>query len=143
MDVVRVAVAVVAILVVAVTGLVLRRRALSRRGGVFDCSLRERPAPRGEGWMLGLARYTDDTLEWYRVVSWSPRPRRRLSRRGLAVVGRRDPSGPETYALLPHALVVECTLHGRPLELAMGPDALTGFLAWLEAAPPGRDVNVA
>ncbi|MCC5697686.1 DUF2550 domain-containing protein [Klebsiella pneumoniae] len=30
--------------------------------------------------------------------------------------------------------------HGPQLELAMGRDALTGFLSWLESAPPGRSV---
>jgi hypothetical protein len=27
---------------------------------------------------------------------------------------------------------------GTEVEIAMGPDALTGFLSWLESAPPGR-----
>ncbi|MGH6656074.1 MAG: DUF2550 family protein, partial [Actinocrinis sp.] len=27
------------------------------------------------------------------------------------------------------------------VELAMSPDALTGFLSWLEAAPPGQNVS--
>ena len=26
------------------------------------------------------------------------------------------------------------------VEIAMGPDALTGFLSWLESAPPGRSI---
>jgi hypothetical protein len=39
--------------------------------------------------------------------------------------------------------VLGCLHRGTRLELAMSEDALTGFLAWLEAAPPGQRVNVA
>ncbi len=143
MDVLVAVLALLALGVVALVTLALRRRLLSANGGLFNCSLRERPARRGKGWMLGIARYAEDTLEWYRVFSWAPRPRWRLARRGLEIVARREPSTAEAHALLPGAVVVECTLDGRPLELAMGADALTGFLAWVEAAPPGRGVNVA
>jgi hypothetical protein len=41
-------------------------------------------------------------------------------------------------SLLAGAVIVECGVAGHPLELAMSPDAMTGFLSWLEAAPPGR-----
>jgi len=34
--------------------------------------------------------------------------------------------------------VVTCRTPTGLLEVAMSPAALTGFLAWLEAAPPGR-----
>jgi hypothetical protein len=40
-------------------------------------------------------------------------------------------------------MVLECNQQGRVIELAMSEDALTGFLSWLEAAPPGQHVNVA
>jgi hypothetical protein len=32
---------------------------------------------------------------------------------------------------------------GGTVELAMGEEALTGLLAWLEAAPPGSHLGVA
>ncbi len=134
--------ALLAVTVLGLAAVAIRRRWLSRRGGVFDCSLREKPKQFGKGWMLGVARYTDDTIEWYRVFSFSPRPRRVLARRGFVVLTRRQPSDAESYALLPGAVIVECSLGGRRLELGLGQDALTGLLAWLEASPPGRDVNV-
>jgi hypothetical protein len=40
-------------------------------------------------------------------------------------------------------VVVECGIAGRTVELGMGEGELTGFLAWLEAAPPGQNVSVA
>jgi len=46
--------------------------------------------------------------------------------------------GAESYSLYAGHIVVECETPAGHLEVAMSPDALTGFLAWLEAAPPGQ-----
>jgi hypothetical protein len=130
----------VLVVLVALVLLVLRRRFISRRGGTFDCSLRLRPAanPRtGQGWTLGIARYSGDTLEWYRVFSYALRPKRVLGRRDLQVVDRRDPQGAEVFSLLSGAIVVRCIGDGGPVEFAMSPDTLTGFLSWVESSPPG------
>lgn len=125
----------------------LRRRLIQRPGGTFDCSLRlpsaARPEPGGKGWVYGVARYSGDRIEWFRVFSYAPRPRRVLERSEIEVVERRSPQGEEELALLSDAVVLVCTHRGTRLELAMSEDALTGFLAWLEAAPPGQRVNVA
>jgi hypothetical protein len=133
--------AAVALALVGYLALVLRRRYLARVGGTFDCSIRVKHgalAPLGKGWVLGLARYAEDRLDWYRVFSYSPRPRRVLRRRDLQVQGRRTPTGNEALALVSGAVVVECRARGGQVELAMTDEALTGFLAWLESAPPGR-----
>lgn len=137
-----------ALLVLLVFGMASRRRWLQRGGGTFDCSLREprrgtRSVGYGKGWVLGVARYDGDQLHWFRVFSVSPRPRHSLPRRAVAVRGRRVPRGPESFALLSGAVVVELDVAGRPLELGMGPDELTGLLAWLESAPPGQGFSVA
>ena len=66
-----------------------------------------------------------------------------LDRGAIEVVRRRAPQGDEELALLSDAVVLACAHRGASLELAMSEDALTGFLAWLEAAPPGQRVNVA
>lgn len=127
----------------------LRRRLLQRPGGTFDCSLRPAPADgeeaesTGKGWVYGVARYSGDRVEWFRVFSYSPRPRRLLDRPAIEVLSRRPPQGQEELALLSDATVLLCAHRGTRLELAMSEDALTGFLAWLEAAPPGQRVNVA
>ncbi|SED77049.1 Protein of unknown function [Streptomyces sp. 2231.1] len=125
----------------------LRRRLIQRSGGTFDCSLRwdvaEKPDTGGKGWSYGVARYNGDRIEWYRVFSYAFRPRRTLERAQIEVAGRRLPEGEEELALLSDAVVLACTHRGTRLELAMSDDALTGFLAWLEAAPPGQRVNVA
>ncbi|MDG4860901.1 DUF2550 domain-containing protein [Streptomyces sp. T-3] len=125
----------------------LRRRLIQRSGGTFDCSLRwDAPAAgdtSGKGWSYGVARYSGDRIEWFRVFSYAMRPRRVLERSAIEVVDRRAPEGEEELALLSDAIVLGCRHKGTRLELAMSEDALTGFLAWLEAAPPGQRVNVA
>ncbi|MDX6332223.1 MAG: hypothetical protein QOI83_4606 [Streptomycetaceae bacterium] len=128
----------------------LRRRLIQRPGGTFDCSLRlaagvepETSVPSGKGWVYGVARYSGDSVEWFRVFSYSPRPRRVLERSAIEVLHRREPQGEEELALLSDAVVLVCEHRGVRLELAMSDDAQTGFLAWLEAAPPGQRVNVA
>ena len=140
-----------ALVVLAALGLFvfgLRRRLIQRTGGTFDCSLRPAvsdPAleAAGKGWVYGVARYSGDRIEWFRVFSYAPRPRRVLDRGAIEVVRRRTPQGEEELALLSDAYVLTCEHRGTGLELAMSEDALTGFLAWLEAAPPGQRVNVA
>ena len=115
----------------------VRRRLLQRLGGTIELSLRARPLRDGRGWVLGLGRFEGDALRWYRVFSLSVRPRRTLSRRDLEVVRRREPAGGEALALLEGVVVMECLSSAGSVELAMDPSAVTGFLAWLEAQPPG------
>jgi len=110
---------------------------------VSGASAESEGAGSGKGWAYGIARYNGDEIEWFRVFSYAPRPRRVLERSGIEVLERRYPSGEEELALLSDALILACSLRGTRVELAMSEDALTGFLAWLEAAPPGQRVNVA
>jgi len=117
--------------------LVVRRRVLSRNGGTFELSCRVRPERVGRGWLLGLGRYSGDALEWFRIFSLSPRPKRVWQRAELSYGGRRRPQGVEQMSLYPDHVVVACTTPEGPLELAMGESALMGFQSWLEAGPPG------
>ena len=120
-----------------VLAVAVRRRLLERGGGTVELSLRlAAPAP-GRGWALGVGRFQGDELRWYRVFSLALRPRRTLQRRGLHVLQRRAPARSEALALLEGAVVMECATPDGPVELAMSPSAVTGFLAWLESAPPG------
>jgi hypothetical protein len=123
--------------------LVVRRRLLSRHGGTFELSVRiavrgHQPEA-GRGWVLGLGRYDGDRLDWFRIFSPSPRPRRTWQRSVLEISGQREPTGAEAFALYGGHLVVECRDPAGPVELAMSLSALTGFSSWLEAGPPGAD----
>jgi hypothetical protein len=125
------------ILVLAVSGIAGRRFLLERGGGTIDCNLRR---PAGEGpWRFGLASYQRDELRWYHLFSVRLRPEAVLERRTLTAVSRRLPGSAEAARLGPGIIVVECSVggSGESVELAMSEGALTGFLAWLEAAPPG------
>lgn len=118
----------------AMTVLAVRRRTLQRAGGTVECSLQH---PGHARWTLGVGRYEGDTLNWYRLLSLRTRPRQVLSRNHLSVVDQRQPEAYEVDALPTGAVVVTCIHDGAVVELALGEQALTGFLAWLEASPPG------
>jgi len=124
-----------------VVGFAFRRWLLARRGGTVEMSLRLREGSHGRGWALGTGRYVGDELQWFRVFSLAPRPRRKLSRSGLRVLQRRGPTGPERLALQAGMVVLECDSDAGPVQLAIGQSALTGFLSWLEAAAPGSRVE--
>jgi hypothetical protein len=130
-------------LLLAVLVIPVRREVLRRRGGLFDCSLRTDRSRQGRGWMIGVGLYAGDAIAWYRVFSYSPRPKRVIRRRSLDVIARRAPTGIERGVLLAGSVILECVDSAGPLELAMPESALTGFLSWLESAPPGTDVHVA
>jgi hypothetical protein len=131
----------VLLLVLALLLLALRRRWLARQGGTFECSLRLHTSTPGSGWALGVARYNDGQLEWFRFFSYSWRPRKSFPRQEVRVLETRDPDPVEAVALYAEQRIVrfEIALRGGPerWELAMSPDSLTGLLSWLEAAPPG------
>ena len=118
--------------------LVFRRRWISRAGGTFEFSVRVRSTRVGRGWVLGVGRYSGDDLEWFRVFSLAPGPKRVLRRGELEYAGHRDAEGAEAYSLYSGHVIVACETPDGGVEVAMSPDALTGFLAWLEAAPPGQ-----
>jgi len=133
------------VVVLPLAWLFARRRWLSAKGGVFDCGLRLRDQIPGGGWSLGLARYDGNILEWYRIFSFTFRPRLRLDRSTTSMVSRREPDQVEALVLFADHQVVRLreSRSGSPdgdtkdWELAMTPASITGLLSWLEAAPPG------
>jgi uncharacterized protein DUF2550 len=127
---------VVAVLVL-LAALFIRRAVIARRGGTIEVSVRLSARVPGRGWSSGLGRFDGDELRWYRVFSLSWRPRRVLVRQNLAVRTRRRPDGPERLALPADWVVVTCVSHHSHVEIAMPETTLTGFLSWIEAAPPG------
>jgi hypothetical protein len=121
---------------------ILRRFVLTRTVGTFDCSLRQ-DSDSGDAepsWILGVARYEVDRLDWFRVFSMAPRPGRVLNRSQLTVIERRAPTDDEKYSVMPGSLIVRCSYGSRELELAMSQEAFNGFATWLESAPPGTPV---
>lgn len=132
------AVALVVVLVVPLALLVVRRRWLARQGGLFDCSLRLTTTTPGTGWVLGVARYSGDNLEWFRAFTLSLRPKLIFPRSQSRAGAQRDPDAIESVLLYDEARVVRLELSdGSGWDLAMSPASLTGLLSWLESSPPG------
>lgn len=104
---------------------------LARTRGSVPCRLRVG----SHGWQSGVARYADGELHWIPLIGVRLRPRHAIARRGLVVSSRREIDG-ELWA-------VDCTGPSGVLSLAMSEGALTGFLAWLESAPPSAYLDVA
>ena len=130
-----------ALLAISVLMLTVRRRWLDRVGGTFDCSVRLRMRTPGAGWVLGVGRYSEGILEWFRYFSYSLRPRMVFPRRNVRVLETRMPDPAEAVALNSNEKVLRIEMQdGRAetqWELAMSQESLTGLLSWLEAAPPG------
>ena len=121
------------VLVVAlVVAFLIRRRLLLMGLGAVTMWLRPVGSSR---WSVGVAWYGGDALLWYRALSLSVRPQQRLCRTEFRVAGRRGP-GRDDVALPDDAVVLTCETGSGPKELAMDPSTVTGFLSWVESAPP-------
>lgn len=131
---------VVSVLVVVLL-LTLRRRSIARSSGSFDLSINKHAEASASGWTLGMARYSENHLEWFRTFSFSWRPRYRFERGHIVIKGRREPEGREVFAVHSGHVIVECHTEVGVRQIAIGPSALTGLLAWLEASPPGQSVH--
>jgi len=123
------------LVVLLAAGITLRRFLLERGGGTVECGLR---LPDGS-WRLGVAAYQPDELRWYQDFGFRGRPNQVFTRRALTVLSRRSPDSAEAANLGEGSVIVRCRVAegDGTVELAMGEAAFTGFLAWLEAAPPG------
>ena len=125
----------VAVLLVAlVATFLLRRRFLLSGLGAVTMWLRRANSPR---WAVGVAWYGGDTLLWYRALSLKVRPDQRLPRADLTVESKR-PAGRGDEPLPADVTVLTCATPTGPVELAMEPSTVTGFLSWVESAPPVR-----
>lgn len=114
---------------------------LTRSRGSVLCCLR--PMSGERGWRVGVARYADGQLNWIPLIGLLPRPRHVIVRRGLVVSGRRKVGPGEFFGFIEGVTAVECRNGDSAFELAMGYRALTGFVAWLESAPPSAYLDVA
>jgi len=120
------------LLVGLVAAFLLRRRFLLSGLGAVTMWLRPPGAPR---WAVGVAWYSGDTLLWYRALSLSVRPNRRLVRSQFQVDARRRPTGSD-LSLPADSVILTVRTGAGPQELAMDSSTVTGFLSWIESAPP-------
>jgi len=109
----------------------VRRHNLRRALGTVDASI----CTAGNSWQMGVCRYQDNDLEWFRLVSLSVRPKHTFRRSSLELLGRRKPTEAELIKVLPDSVIVELRYEGQEVLLAMKFDAYTGLSSWLEAGP--------
>ena len=132
--------ALVSLLLLAVLGLSFRLWKLGQGG--TPAILRDVPAVGGHGWRHGVIRFRGDEARFYRLSSVRLWPDRRLTRRGLEVLSRREPRGDE-FDIMPEEVVVlelqdVSGLAAQSYEMALDRGALTAFLAWVESRPSPR-----
>lgn len=127
--------------VLFVGALVVRRRWISHQGVTFELSVNRGAEHSAKGWVLGVAVYREDVVDWYRTFSFSPKPRYSFERGRVLIEGRRDPLGTEAYALHDGHVIVTTENSAGVQQFALSANSLTGLLSWLESSPPGRGVN--
>ena len=132
--------ALVSLLLLAVLGLSFRLWKLGQGG--TPAILRDVPAVGGHGWRHGVIRFRGDEARFYRLSSVRLWPDRRLTRRGLEVLSRREPRGDEFDIMTEEVVVLELQdvsgLAAQSYEMALDRGALTAFLAWVESRPSPR-----
>jgi hypothetical protein len=121
------------LLLAVVVAFLLRRRFLLSGLGAVTMWLRPVGSSR---WSVGVAWYGGEVLLWYRGLSLAVRPHERLSRADVRVESRRS-AARDDLALPSDVVVLAITTPEGPRELAMDTSTVTGFLSWVESAPPG------
>jgi Protein of unknown function (DUF2550) len=127
---------------VLVLGAVFARRRLIARGKPLTvCALR---AGGEDRWRFGLVRYGTSGLEWFTLTGISLRPAKVWERALLEFNAVRPlEPGEKPEVLIPGAMRVDCTYRDTQFEVALAKAQYTAVRYWLEAAPPGQNVNVA
>jgi hypothetical protein len=127
----------VAALLLLLFAVFFRRRMLMVGGGTIRLQVRISTMVPGRGWSHGVGVFAGDELRFYRMFSLAFRPTRILDRGLLLVEQRRRAEGPERLSMSGRWVILRCVSGASELEIAMDESTVTGFLSWLEAAPPG------
>jgi hypothetical protein len=118
----------------------LRWHSFNRDKSTFSCSFHVGSGVDGGRWSRGIAKFSGGALLWYSGVGFTRRPDHRFLQREIELGPKRWPEGSERALLLDdQQIVLIQDRNSLPLcELAMESTAMTGLLAWIEAAPPGE-----
>lgn len=126
------------VVIAVLLGMVLRRRTIARGQSVTLLAL-----ARGEGWKLGIARFSVHSVQWFPLFGVSLRPRIEWTRGDLQL----DAPTPLERRIKPLAIVdpveVVCHAGGRDYRIALADGDYTALRSWSESAPPGLNANVA
>jgi hypothetical protein len=133
---------VVALLALLVA-IFVRRRLLMGGGGSIRLQIRVSTPVPGRGWSPAIGRFAGSELRVHRLFSFAFRPKRVLDRGATVVEDRRRPEGPERLTMPGHWVILRLATPLDEFEIAMAESTVTGFLSWLEAAPPGQPGSIA
>ncbi|SNY10725.1 DUF2550 domain-containing protein [Paractinoplanes atraurantiacus] len=120
-----------------------RRRLLMVGGGTIRLQIHISTLVPGRGWSTAIGQFVGGELRIHRMFSFAFRPKRVLDRGALTIEERRRPEGPERLTIPGHWVVLKLATATDELEIAMAESTVTGFLSWLEAAPPGPPGSIA
>ena len=126
----------VTVLVLLAGGVLLRLRYLAGQDTQLPVDQRHGDLRRltgGQRWMSGVASFQLDSLEWYRLVSFSTRPSRSWSRLNLELseARRRREQG-----RVVEVHCVDATRSPEGFDLAMMEESHSALVAWVESAAP-------
>jgi len=132
--------ALIATALVIIGATFARRRTIARGEPLVVCAVRDPGAGR---WRVGLARYGATGLDWFTLGGLSLRPSRHWQRTLLEIGPPRRLAPEDQLDVLPDAVAVACRCDDLMFDLALSPGPYTALRSWLEASPPGFNVNVA
>lgn len=137
-DWLAVGLACIALLIaLGLAAMVLRRRLIARGEPLAMVALR-----RGDGWRLGMTRFSTDSVQWFTVIGVGLRPRC-VWRRGELDLGAPTPVTRAKPVAMIDPVQVECTIGEERFLIAVAPGDYTALRSWSESAPPGLNANVA
>ena len=135
MPIVAWVIVVIAVVVAAIGIFIFRRRRILILRGAIEMSVHCGRGVRG-GWVLGVARFSDEHLEWYRLTSYRAGPSLRISRRDTVITERQEPSVNDAVWMPPDAIVLCLQTPEGDRMVAVPKSALPGLMSWWESAPP-------
>lgn len=128
--------------VTTVLSVALQWRRFTHGLGAFRCFVRlpGDTGPRAR-WRRGAARFDPGALRWFPTYLLLASRSVVLERSELTLAGRRSSGGEDG---VPGGLtVLQGTVRGRVVELAVPPSSASALVLWAESGPPGRGVDVA
>lgn len=118
--------------------MLLRRRAITKGQSVTLVAVAS-----GEGWKLGIARFTTHDVAWYPLLGVSLRPRMRWVRGDLMLDAPQSLDGYPRPLTIVDPVQVLCHCGGVEVRIALASGDYTALRSWSESAPPGLNANVA
>ncbi|MBW3084571.1 hypothetical protein KEM60_00759 [Austwickia sp. TVS 96-490-7B] len=130
--------ACLAVAVLTLIFIAVRRRLLARGGDLLLCSVRTDDKPR---WRAGLLRFDDTRLSWMPLLGIWLSATYAWDREGLELGGIRQLEADQSLDPTAVRTALSGRAHGSTpteAELGLGQESYTALRSWVEAGPPRR-----